>query len=148
MTTRMTAAWTGGTRFVYKSDSGHALVTDAPVEHGGYGTAASPMELLLLGLIGCTGVDVASILTRMKQPLQGLEVEVEAERAAEHPKVYTRIHLIYTLTGDLDEKKVQRAIMLSETKYCSASAMLGKTAKITSEHHILVPDGPDVLNRA
>jgi len=137
----MTAAWTGGMRFVYKSESGHALVTDAPTEQGGYGSAASPMELLLLGLVGCTGVDVASILTRMKQPLLGLKVDVEAERAAEHPKVYTRIHLIYTLTGALDEKKVKRAIDLSETKYCSASAMLGKTAEITSEYRILAPGG-------
>ncbi len=140
MTNKMTATWTGGMRFVHRSGSGHALVTDASEEHGGYGSAASPMELLLLGLIGCTGVDVASILTRMKQPLRGLEVAVEAERADEHPKVYTRIHLVYTLTGDLDEKKVQRAINLSETKYCSASAMLGKTAEITNEYHILPPD--------
>ncbi len=137
MPLKMTATWTGGMRFVHKSASGHAVVTDAPAEHGGLGTAASPMELLLLGLIGCTGVDVASILERMKQPLEGLEVSAEAERAEEHPKVYTKIHIIYTLTGDLDPKKVERAINLSETKYCSASAMLGKTAEITNEYRIL-----------
>ncbi len=136
MATNMTATWAGGMRFVHKSDSGHAIVTDAPDGVSGQGTAPSPMELLLLGLIGCTGVDVANILLRMKQPLQGLEVSVEAERADEHPKVYTKIHLTYTLTGDLDGKKVERAITLSETKYCSASAMLGKTAEITNEYHI------------
>ncbi len=139
MATKMTATWAGGMRFVHQSASGHAVVTDAPVEHGGLGSAVSPMELLLLGLIGCTGVDVASILTRMKEPLQGLEVTAEAERAEDHPKVYTRIHLVYTLTGALDEKKVQRAIDLSETKYCSASAMLRATAAMTSEYHILPP---------
>ncbi len=139
MTSKMTATWVGGMRFVHKSASGHALVTDAPAEHGGDGTAVSPMELLLLGLIGCSGVDVTSILAKMKQPLLGLEVTAEATRTQEHPKVYTGIHLVYTLTGDLDEKKVQRAIHLSETKYCSASAMLKKTAEITHEYHIQPP---------
>ena len=139
MTTRMTTTWTGGIRFVHQSATGHALVTDGPAEHGGADSAATPMELLLLGLIGCTGVDVASILQRMKQPLLGLEVTAEAERATEHPKVYTKIHLIYTLEGALDEKKVARAINLSEGTYCSASAMLGKTAEITHEFRILPP---------
>ena len=139
MTTKMTATWTGGLRFVHRSATGHALVTDGPAEHGGGDSAATPMELLLLGLIGCTGVDVASILQRMKQPLRGLEVAAEAERAPEHPKVYTKIHLVYTLEGDLDEKKVLRAIDLSESTYCSASAMLGKTAEITHEFRILRP---------
>lgn len=133
---RMTANWTGGLRFEYRSASGHDLVTDVPVEKGGGDTAATPLELLLLGLIGCTGVDVVSILERMKQPLEGLEVAATFERAEEHPRVYTSIHLIYTLKGDLDEARVKRAIVLSETKYCSASAMLGKTAAITHEFHI------------
>jgi putative redox protein len=133
---KMTATWTDGMRFVYESGTGHGLVTDAPKEIGGRDTAATPMELVLLGLIGCTGVDVASILTRMKEPLAGLKVSVEAERADEHPKIYTKIHLIYEFQGDLNEKKVERAIRLSEDKYCSVSAMLGKTAEITSEYHL------------
>ena len=132
--TKMTATWTGGMRFVYTSDTGHGLVTDAPKEVGGGDTAATPMELLLLGLIGCTGVDVASILDRMKEPLEALEVTAEAERADEHPKVYTKIHLTYHVKGDLNTKKLERAINLSEKTYCSASAMLGKTAEITSEY--------------
>lgn len=136
MADKMTATWDGGLRFVHTSASGHALVTDAPQESGGGGTAPSPLELILLGVIGCTGVDVASILTRMKEPLAGLEVSAVYERAEEHPRVYTRIHLIYRLRGALNEKKVQRAIELSETKYCSASAMVGKTATITHEFSI------------
>ena len=129
----MTATWTGGMRFVYRSASGHGLVTDTPVAGGGGGTAPSPMELVLLGLIGCTGVDVAGILERMREPLKGLEVSAAYERAEEHPRAYTKIHLTYSLRGELDEKKVRRAIDLSESKYCSVSAMLGHTAEITHE---------------
>lgn len=131
---RMTANWAGGMRFVYTSATGHGLVTDAPTQAGGGDTAATPMELLLLGLIGCTGVDVTSILTKMKEPLQALEVTAEAERAEQHPKIYTKIHLTYRVTGPVDEKKLKRAIHLSESTYCSASAMLGKSAEITSEY--------------
>ena len=130
------ATWTGGLRFVYTSASGHALVSDAPTTVGGGGTATTPMELLLLGLIGCTGVDVASILQGMREHFTGLEVTATAERAEEHPRVYKRIHLTYIVTGDVNEKKLKRAIRLSETKYCSASAMLAKTAEITSDFEI------------
>ena len=130
---KMTSTWTGGMRFVHRSATGHALVTDAAGPDGAPTTAATPMELLILGLLGCTGLDVASILERMRQPLEGLEVTAACERAESHPKVYTRIHLTYTLKGDLDAGKVKRAIELSETTYCSVSAMLGKTAAITNE---------------
>lgn len=133
---KMTATWAGGMRFVYQSSTGHGLVTDAPVAAGGLDTAATPMELVLLGLIGCTGVDVASILLKMKEPLAGLEVSAEYERAENHPRVYTRIHLKYTATGPLDPRKLERAIGLSEKTYCSVSAMLGKTAAITHEYEI------------
>lgn len=134
---KMTATWAGGMRFVYKSASGHGLVTDAPEEAGGEGTAASPMEIVMLGLIGCTGVDVTSILLKMKEPLVGLEVSAEYERAEQHPKVFTRIHLKYTTRGPISEKKLQRAISLSENTYCSVSAMLNKTAEITNEYELL-----------
>ena len=132
----MTATWTGGRRFVHTSASGHGLVTDTTEEFGGSGTAPSPMELIILGLIGCTGIDVSSILERMREPLRGLEVTATYERSESHPKVFTRIHLNYTLQGDLDEKKVQRAIDLSESKYCSVSAMLHGTVDIT--HKIVI----------
>ncbi len=132
----MTATWTGGRRFVHRSASGHGLVTDTSVEFGGTDTAPSPMELIMLGLIGCTGIDVASILERMREPLRGLEVTATYERAEAHPKVFTKIHLIYSLQGDLDEKKVQRAIDLSESKYCSVSAMLTGSVDISHEYDI------------
>lgn len=130
----MTATWVGGLRFVHRSASGHGLVTDAPADDQGDTIAPTPMELVLLGLIGCTGVDVASILQRMREPLEGLEVSATYQRSETHPKVFTKIHLTYSLRGALDEKKVVRAMELSETKYCSVSAMLGKTVDITHEY--------------
>ena len=136
MSNQMTATWDGGLRFVHHSASGHELITDGPVASGGQDAAPSPMELILLGVIGCTGVDVATILTRMKEPLAGLTVSAEFERADEYPRVYTKIHLLYRLRGPLNEKKVRRAIELSETKYCSATVMVGKTAEITHEYRI------------
>ncbi|MBE0566153.1 MAG: OsmC family protein [Krumholzibacteria bacterium] len=136
MQNTMTATWAGGMRFVHRSASGHAVVTDTPADQGGLGSAASPMELVILGLIGCTGVDVASILHKMKQSFESLEVAATYERAADHPRVYTRIHVTYTLRGDLDLKKVRRAVELSEKTYCSVTAMLRGTAEITSEVRI------------
>lgn len=133
---KMTATWAGDMRMIYESASGHGLVTDAPKEAGGLGTAASPMELVLLGLVGCTGLDVSSILVKMKEPLVGLEVTADYERAENHPKVYTKIHLKYTITGDVSEKKAKRAIDLSESTYCSVSAMLKHSADISSEFEI------------
>lgn len=116
--------WAGGHRFVYRSATGHALVTDTPVEAGGGGTAPSPLELVVLGLCGCTGVDVASILEGMRQPLRALEVTARYERAADHPRVFTRVDLHYRVEGELDPAKVRRAVALSQDKYCSVSAML------------------------
>lgn len=136
MENRMTATWAGGMRFVHHSATGHAVVTDAPADHGGLGSAPTPMELIILGLIGCTGVDVVCILQKMKQPLESFAVSAEHERAGDHPKVYTKIHVVYTLRGDLDPKKVERAVALSEKTYCSVSAMLRSSAAITSEVRI------------
>ena len=132
----MTATWAGGLRFVHRSATGHALVTDAPEAAGGYDSAPTPMELVILALIGCTGVDVTSILLKMKQPVESFTVAATHDRAEEYPKVYTKIHLVYTLTGDLDAKKVQRAVKLSEHTYCSVSAMLRGTTEITNEIRI------------
>jgi putative redox protein len=133
----MKGTWAGGMRFVYESTTGHGLVTDAPKQAGGLDTAVTPMELVLLGLIGCTGIDVSSILLKMKEPLAGLEVTAEYERADTHPKVYTRIHLKYTVTGSVDAKKLERAIDLSTSSYCSVSAMLAKAVEISNEYEIL-----------
>ena len=130
--------WAGGLRFVHKSATGHAVVTDAPESAGGGNTAPTPLELMILGLIGCTGVDVTSILKKMKEPIEGLDVTADVERAETHPKVFTKIHLTYHVKGNVDEKKLERAIKLSESTYCSASAMLGKTAEITNEFILII----------
>ena len=131
---KTTATWTSGRQFVAETETGHAVVMDAPVAAGGRNTAPSPMELLLVGLAGCTGIDVVFILAeRMKKPLTGLSVEVSGTRADSEPKVYTQIDVTYRVRGKgLQEKDVRRAISLSAEKYCSASIMLGKTAKLTS----------------
>ena len=132
----MTATWTGGLRFDLRAASGHAIAADAPVDVGGGDSAPTPMELVLLGLLSCTGLDVASILQKMHQPLEGLEMKAVYERAEDHPRIFTRIHLTYLLRGDLDPRRVQRAVDLSETTYCSVSAMLRETVAITSEVQI------------
>lgn len=132
-TNAMTATWTGGLRFEHRTATGHTVITDAPSAAGGNDTAATPMELVLSGLIGCTGVDVASILTKMKQVPETFTVSAEFERSGDHPKVYTKIHVTYALTGELDPKKVDRAVALSVGTYCSVSAMLAKAVEITHE---------------
>lgn len=99
-----------------------------------------PMEMLLLGLAGCTGMDIVSILTKKRQPPTSFQVLVRGKRASEHPKVYTEIEIAYILWGNgIEPKSVEQAIQLSEEKYCSASAMLNKAAKISSVYKILEP---------
>jgi putative redox protein len=123
-----------GLTFVGKGESNHWIPMDASIKAGGSGAGTSPMELLLLGLGGCTAVDVVSIMKKRRKPVQKFAIQIEAERAKEHPKVYTRIHMIYQFWGEnLDKEELKKAIELSESKYCSASAMLGKTAEITYE---------------
>jgi putative redox protein len=103
-------------------------------------TGPQPMQLLLIGLCGCTGMDVISILQKKRQPFTGLRVQASAERADEHPKVYTKIHLEFVVTGDdVDAKAVERSIELSQTKYCPASAMLGEVAEITTSFRVEEP---------
>jgi putative redox protein len=124
--------WIDQHRFVGEASSAHSIVVD-----GDKKTAPSPMELVLIGLCGCTGYDVASILTKKREPFTWLEVRAQAERAAEPPTVYTQIKLIYRVTGQVSRKAVEDAVRLSKEKYCSVSAMLGKTAEITSEIELL-----------
>jgi len=126
--TQAKATWVDNHRFVAESDSGHAIVTD-----GDKKTGNSPMELVLIGLCGCTGYDVASILRKKREPFTSLEVRAEAERAEQPPAVYTAIRLIYRVGGKVSHKAVEDAVRLSKEKYCSVSAMLEKTAKITAE---------------
>jgi putative redox protein len=122
------AIWTDAFRFISQATSSHAVVMDAD-KH----SASSPIELVLIGLCGCTGYDVVSILGKKREPLASLEVRAQAERAATQPAVYTEIKLIYRVGGKVSHKAVEDAVRLSEEKYCSVAAMLNKTAKITYE---------------
>jgi putative redox protein len=125
--TNARATWIEKHCFNAVSDSGHTVVVD-----GGKTTGNSPMELVLIGLCGCTGYDVVSILQKKREPFTSLEVRAEAERAPNPPSVYTAIKLIYRVGGKVSRKAVEDTVRLSEEKYCSVSAMLEKTAKITT----------------
>lgn len=130
--------WTGGVSFAGTADSGHTLVMDGAPESGGQNKGARPMELVLIGTGGCTAFDVVHILRKQRQEISSCVAEIEAERAETDPKVFTRIHIHFVVSGkNLDAKKVQHAIELSATKYCSASIMIGKTAKITHDFEIV-----------
>ncbi len=120
-----------------KADSNHWVAMDGAPEHGGFDAGIRPMELVLLGLGGCTSMDVISILEKMHVPLEDFECHLEADRAPDHPKVFTKIRIKFVFFGKgISNQAVERAITLSETKYCSASAMLGKTAEISTEYEI------------
>lgn len=128
MMTNARATWVEKHRFNGISDSGHNIVVDGDKAAGN-----SPMELVLIGLCGCTGYDVVSILQKKREPFSSLEVRAEAERAPNPPSVYTQIKLIYRVAGKVSRKAVEDAVRLSKEKYCSVSAMLDKTAAITTE---------------
>mgnify|MGYP003689767189 FL=1 len=130
--------WVDGLLMVGKSDSGHTITMDGLPESGGENLGVRPMEMLLLGVAGCTMIDVVSTLKKMRQDLSHLETKINAERATDHPKVFTNIHIQFILKGqNLDEKKVDKAITLSAEKYCSASIMLGETATITHDFEVI-----------
>ena len=127
--------WTDGYQFVGESKTGHAIVMDSPE---GADTAATPMELVLQALCGCTGMDVVSILQKMKKDVRKLEISAEAERSEEHPKVFTRIHLHYKIEGKgVDKESVEKAIRLSEDKYCSVSGMLRKAVALSYDYEVV-----------
>ncbi|MDC0553314.1 OsmC family protein [Candidatus Pseudothioglobus singularis] len=130
--------WVDGLLMVGKSDSGHTITMDGPPESGGENLGVRPMEILLLGVAGCTMIDVVTTLKKMRQELSHLETKINAERATDHPKVFTDIHIQFILKGqNLDEKKVDKAITLSAEKYCSASIMLGETATISHDFEVI-----------
>jgi putative redox protein len=134
---KATVTWLNGRAFVGESGSGHAVVMDGAAEAGGRNIGVRPMEMMLLGLGGCTAFDVVMILERGREVVTGLTVELDADRAGEDPKVFTAVKLVYRLTGrTLKPAAVERAIKLSMEKYCSATAMFAKTAKISHEWHI------------
>jgi len=119
--------WTDHERYVGAATSGHSVVMDTASEK----TANTPMELVLIGLCGCTASDVVGILRKKREPFTGLEVRATAERANGYPAVYTSIHLTYIIRGSVSEKAMEDAVRLSKERYCSVSAMLEKTATIT-----------------
>ena len=130
--------WIDGLLMVGKSDSGHTITMDGPPESGGENLGVRPMEMLLLGVAGCTMIDVVTTLKKMRQDLSHCETKINAERATDHPKVFTDIHIQFIVKGkDLDSKKVDKAITLSAEKYCSASIMLGETATITHDFEVI-----------
>ncbi len=129
--------WKGDEEFLATMPSGQSVLFDGANEHK---KGPSPKETLLGALGACTSVDVVSILRKKRQDLRALEVTVSGDDCPDHPQVWTKIEILYRLTGKLDEKAVRDAIELSETKYCSVAAMLGKTAKITYRYEIVPSD--------
>jgi putative redox protein len=131
------AEWKGGGAFIGRNPSGGTVQMGKLDEIPGL----SPMELILVGLAGCTGVDIADILRKKREPLEALKVKVRGKKAEEFPKIYTEIEVIYLIWGmGIDPKAVERAIQLSEEKYCSVSAMLRQSAHISSSYQILDPE--------
>jgi len=129
--------WIDGLRFVANDDKGHSIIMDVSREHGGEGSGFGPMQLLLAAFGGCTGLDVAEMLRKQRQKLEDLEMIVSGERVLEPPRVYDKVHVEYRLKGrDLNEKAVQRAIRLSEEKYCSVGATLKSKARVTCNYII------------
>ncbi|MFM2357236.1 MAG: hypothetical protein RLZZ528_2972 [Pseudomonadota bacterium] len=130
--------WINGRAFLGESGSGHAVVMDGAPEAGGRNIGVRPMEMLLLGLGGCTAFDVVMILERGREDVRGCEIDLDGERAEEDPKVFTRVKMTFTLRGrNLNPAKVERAIALSHEKYCSASKMFEKTAVIEHEWKVV-----------
>jgi putative redox protein len=126
-----------GMTFVAESGSGHALVVDAAPDVGGRDLGPRPMELVLMGTGACSAIDVVHILRKARQAITDCVVELDSERAAGDPKVFTRIHLHYVVTGKgLSSAQVERAIKLSKEKYCSATIMLAETAEITYDFEV------------
>jgi putative redox protein len=139
MTSKAQVTWVGpGMRMVGEADGPAIVVDHALPGEDREDTGPRPVRLLLIGLCGCTGMDVFSIMKKKRQPFTGLQVKATAERAEEHPRVFTQIHLEFVVTGEeVDPGAVERAIELSYTKYCSASAMLGEVAEITTSYRIV-----------
>ena len=133
--------WLDGVAFVGETDSGHAVVMDGAPDAGGRNLGARPMEMLLLGLGGCTSFDVVAMLKKSRQDVLDCQVDIDGIRADEVPKVFTDIHVHFRVYGnDLSEKHVARAVQLSAEKYCSASMMLGASARVTHDFEIV--EGP------
>ncbi len=138
MASKAQVTWVGpGLRMVGEAEGPAIVVDHVMPDEEREDTGPHPMQLVLIGLCGCSGMDVVSILKKKRQPFSGLQVRATAERAEEHPRVYTTIHLEFVVRGEgIDPQALERSIELSETKYCSAWAMLSKTAEITTSYRI------------
>jgi len=135
---RARVKWVENFKFLGTAPSGHSIAMDGPAEIGGEGSAVKPGELTLVALGGCTGIDVVSILKKMRVDFKSFEIIVDAEPRTEHPKSWEKIHVKYILKGSgIDESKVKKAIELSEDKYCSVSAMLKASAELTYDYEII-----------
>lgn len=133
--------WAGEASFSGETESGHAIVMDGPPDMGGRNIGPRPMELLLLGTGGCTSFDVVHILKKSRQQVTDCIAEIDAERATTDPKIFTKIHIHFIVSGKgLKTEQVERAVKLSAEKYCSASIMLGKSAEITHDFEIVEID--------
>ena len=134
MSTTAKITWVDGALLVAEGGSGHTITMDGAADIGGRNLASRPMEVLLMGMGGCTAIDVVSMLKKQRQDIEGVEVSLLAERAEDHPKVYTSVKLVYTVRGrKLNKALVERAVSLSDEKYCSATAMVKKSASVTHE---------------
>jgi putative redox protein len=132
------AKWNGKRRFIAWDEAGHGVVMDATAEHKGEGTGARPLEILLYSLAGCTGIDIVSILEKQRQDVTDFELVVSAEQREERPRRYERVHIQYIVTGhDVKPSAVERAVSLSEEKYCSVSAMFDPAIEVTSEYRVV-----------
>ena len=130
--------WVENVCFMAETESGHALIMDGAAEGGGRNLGPRPMETVLAGTGGCTAYDVVTILRKARQPVKNCELQIDAERAPDDPKVFTRIHFHFVVTGSgVKKEHVERAIHLSAEKYCSASIMLAKTATITHDFELV-----------
>lgn len=133
--------WLGGRAFEGVADSGHSVIMDSSPDFGGQDKGIRPMEMLMVGMGGCTSIDVMNILEKARQDVTACVAEITAERAETEPKVFVKMHVHFKVTGrSLDAKRVERAIELSAEKYCSASIMLGKTAEITHDYELIEAD--------
>jgi putative redox protein len=134
MSTIAKVSWVDGALFVAEGGSGHTLTMDGAPDIGGRNLASRPMEVVLMGMGGCTAIDVVSMLRKQRQDIEGVEVSLSAERATEHPMVFKEVKLVYTVRGrKLNKALVERAVSLSDEKYCSATAMIKKSAKVSHE---------------
>ena len=134
MATTARITWVQDALFVGESGAGHTITMDGSPDVGGRNLAARPMEMVLIGMGGCTAIDVASMLRKQRQDVRDIIVELEAERADDHHKVFTSVKLVYRVRGKkLNRALVERAVSLSDEKYCSATAMIRKSASVTHE---------------